>query len=53
MFKYTYQKEYGMNSIHNLFTGSTKEFGYISDYTWKWLKVHFKLFYTIFKLIQF
>ena len=42
--------EYGMNSIHDLgVQGKTKEFGYMSDYGWKLLKLHFLLFYAIFK----
>ena len=30
-----------------------KEFGYIRDYSWKSIKVHFMLLCTIFKQIQF
>ena len=31
--------------------GHTKEFGCNSGYDWKWLKVHFNLFYAILKLM--
>ena len=44
--------EYGMNRIHNLSTGHTKEFGYISDCSWKLLKIHFILFYAIFIIFK-
>ena len=41
--------EYGMNTIHDLSTGHTKEFLYICDYGWKLLEPHFMLFYANFK----
>ena len=44
--------EYGMNITHNVITfvqGHAKEFGYMRDCGWKWLKVHFKLFQAILK----
>ena len=37
-----------MNYIHNLYTrGQAKEFGYLSDCGWKFLKLHFMLLYGI------
>ena len=40
--------EYGKNSIHDLPTGQSKNFGYMSDYSSKLLKLHFLLFYEFF-----
>ena len=35
-----YPTKYGMNTIHNLLTGHSKEFGYIGSYRKKLIKIY-------------
>ena len=43
--------EYSTKTFLIHLQGNSKEFRFINDYGWQWLKVHFKLFYAIFKQI--